>query len=103
MMKKSILIVLLLLGSLQAKNYDKDVTMPSMAFPIPVDKNIIVMQRNCQWCHSYGYIINQGKQSREYWRHIVHKMRDTFKAPISKRDEKIVLEYLMKYFGKKTD
>ena len=99
-MKKFIVLIALLLGSLQAKNYTKDVTMPSMAFPIPVDKNIIVMQRNCQWCHSYGYIINQGKQSREYWEHIVHKMRHIFKAPITKRDEKIILNYLTKYFGK---
>ena len=100
-MQKFLLMLALLATLAQAKSYDKDVTMPSMAFPIPVDKNIIVMQRNCQWCHSYGYIINQGKQSRKYWEHIVHKMRDTFKAPISKKDEKIVLEYLMKYFGKK--
>ena len=99
-MKKFILTILLLLASLQAEGYNKDVAMPSMAFPIPVDKNIIVMQRNCQWCHSYGYIINQGKQSREYWEHIVHKMRNTFKAPISQRDEKIILDYLTKYFGK---
>ena len=98
-MKKFILTILLL-ASLQAEGYNKDVAMPSMAFPIPVDKNIIVMQRNCQWCHSYGYIINQGKQSREYWEHIVHKMRNTFKAPISQRDEKIILDYLTKYFGK---
>ena len=99
MMRKFVLF-LSILASLQAKTYTKDVTMPSMSFPIPVDRNIIVMQRNCQWCHSYGYIINQGKQNRAYWEHIVHKMRDTFKAPISERDEKLVMEYLMKYFGK---
>ncbi len=97
---KKFFLVFALLGTLQAKTYTKDVVMPNMSFSIPVDKNIIVMQRNCQWCHSYGYIINMGKQNEAFWRHIVHKMRDTFKAPISEQDEKIVLEYLMKYFGK---
>jgi len=97
-MKKIVLFILLIV-SLEAKNYSKDVTMPSMSFPIPVDKDVIVMQRNCQWCHSYGYIINMGKQDRAFWTHIVHKMRTTFKAPITKKDEKIIIEYLLRYFG----
>ena len=97
---RSILIVFLLFISLYAKEYTHDIQMPSMSFPIPVDKDIIVMQRNCQWCHSYGYIINLGKQNRTFWTHIIHKMRDTFKAPISEADEKIIIEYLMRYYGK---
>ncbi len=100
-MMKKILVLVLLALSLEAKHYKEDVKMPSMSFPIPVDKDIIVMQRNCQWCHSYGYIINMGKQNREFWTHVVRKMRDTFKAPITKKDEKIVIEYLMRHFGRR--
>ncbi len=100
-MMKKLLLFLALITSIYGKNYAKDVQMPSMSFPIPVDKDVIVMQRNCQWCHSYGYIINLGKQDKKFWTHIVHKMRDTFKAPITKRDEKVIIDYLMHYYGKK--
>ena len=99
-MKKIIFILLLAILSLQA-GYTQKVKMKSITFVIPHDKNIIVMQRNCQWCHSYGYILNQGKQSKEFWHKIVLKMRNTYKAPISPRDELLVTEYLYKYFGKK--
>ena len=79
--------------------YTEKVKMTSITFAIPSDKNTIVMQRNCQWCHSYGYILNQGKQSKQFWNGIVVKMRDVYKAPISARDEKLATEYLFKYFG----
>jgi hypothetical protein len=98
-MKKAIVLILFL-NILFAKDYTKDIVMPNMSFPIVVDKDIIVMQRNCQWCHSYGYILNLGKQDKKFWTHIVHKMRDTFKAPITKKDEKIIINYLMRYYGK---
>ena len=73
--------------------------MTSITFVIPSDENTIVMQRNCQWCHSYGYISNQGKQSKEFWNKVVVKMRDVYKAPISQRDELLATEYLYKHFG----
>jgi len=97
---KKIVFLILIASSLFSKNYKKDIIMPSMSFPIVVDKDIIVMQRNCQWCHSYGYILNLGKQDKKFWTHIVHKMRDTFKAPISKKDEKIIINYLTRYYSK---
>lgn len=97
-MKKSIFIILLLVFNLQAV-YTQKVKMTSITFSIPNDKNTIVMQRNCQWCHSYGYILNQGKQSKEFWNRVIVKMRDVYKAPISARDEKLATEYLFKYFG----
>ena len=99
-MMKKFLLFFVFAVSIYGKNYTHDIKMPSMSFPIPVDKDIIVMQRNCQWCHSYGYIINLGKQDKKFWTHIIHKMRDTFKASISQKDEKIILEYLMRHFGK---
>ncbi len=98
-MKKIVFILLIATLSLQAV-YTEKVKMKSISFEIPVDKNTIVMQRNCQWCHSYGYILNQGKQSREFWHKIVLKMRNTYKAPISPRDELLATEYLYKHFGK---
>ena len=97
-MKKLIFLILLTLSTLNA-DYKKDVKIPSIAFPIAVDKNFPVMQRNCQWCHSYGYILNQGKQSRNFWHKVVVRMRDIFKAPITKSDEKTVVNYLFKHYG----
>ncbi len=99
-MKNLILLVLLTLSSLSA-DYRKDVKLPSITFPIAVDKDFSVMQRNCQWCHSYGYVLNQGKQSREFWHKVVIRMRDVFKAPITKADEKTVTEYLFRHYGKR--
>ena len=97
-MKILILLTLLTLSSLWA-NYRVPVKIPSITFPIAVDKDFRVMQRNCQWCHSYGYILNQGKQSREFWHKSVVKMRDVWKAPITKEDEKTVIDYLFKHYG----
>lgn len=53
----------------------------------------------CQMCHSLGYILNQGKQSRAFWNKTTHKMVDVYKAPISPEDEKIIVDYLFSYYG----
>ena len=97
-MGKLILLIMLSFGSLFA-DYRVPVKLPSITFPIAVDKDFRVLQRNCQWCHSYGYILNQGKQSREFWHKTVLKMRDVFKAPITKEDEKVLTEYLFRHYG----
>jgi len=97
-MKKLILFIMLSLTTLSA-DYRVPVKLPSITFPIAVDQDFRVMQRNCQWCHSYGYVLNQGKQSKEYWNKVVVRMRDIFKAPITKEDEKTVTEYLFKHYG----
>ena len=97
-MKILILLTPLTLSSLPA-DYRVPVKIPSITFPIAVDKDFRVMQRNCQWCHSYGYILNQGKQSRKFWHKSVVKMREVFKAPITKEDEKVITEYLFRHYG----
>jgi len=95
---KLLVIILLMIVSLEAAAI-KNVKMTSMTFVIPTEKDTIVIQRNCQWCHSYGYILNQGKQSKEFWHKVVLKMRNTYKAPISARDEILATEYLYRHFG----
>ena len=98
-MKTTILLIMLTFSILSA-DYRVPVKLPSITFDIAIDKDFRVMQRNCQWCHSYGYILNQGKQSKEFWHKMVIKMRDVFKAPITKADEKTVTEYLFRHYGK---
>ena len=90
--------MLLVTAALQAE-FTQPVKMPSITFAIESDPNIKVMQRNCQWCHSYGYILNQGRQSRAFWHKIVVKMRETYHAPITARDELLATEYLFKHYG----
>lgn len=97
-MKKIALITLLLLSTVLLAE-GKKIKMPKISFAMVEDKNFGVMQRNCQWCHSYGYIINQGKQNKAFWIKVVEKMRDTYKAPITKHDEVLAVEYLTKHFG----
>ena len=99
---RALALTLILFLSLNAE-YTQKVKLPNIAFEMPIDENFKVMQRNCQWCHSFGYITNQGKQSREFWRDVVVKMRDVYKAPISVKDEKTATDYLFKYFGNKED
>jgi len=96
---KKIIFLLLISFCILSAEYTQKVKLPSITFPMEMDDNFKVMQRNCQWCHSYGYILNQGNQSKEFWNKVVVRMRDVFKAPISKRDEKIVTEYLYKHYG----
>lgn len=96
---KILLLSILLLASTLFAEYSEKVKLPSITFKMAKDENFKVMQRNCQWCHSYGYILNQGKQSREFWNKSVVKMRDVYKAPISAKDEKTVTDYLFKYYG----
>ncbi len=97
-MRKIIFLILLTLLTLNA-DYTQKVKIPSITFNIAVDKDFRVMQRNCQWCHSYGYILNQGKQSREFWHKVVVRMKDVFKAPITAKDEKTVTDYLFRHYG----
>ena len=97
-MNKIIWINLLLVLNLSAE-YTQKVKVPSMTFAIAEDKNIRVMQRNCQWCHSYGYILNQGKQPKEFWHKVVIKMREVYKAPITPHDEKEIVRYLYTHYG----
>ena len=75
------------------------VEVPYIAFPIKMGKGFDTVQANCLMCHSFGYIINQGRESRKFWRGKVDKMIVHFKAPISKEDAKIVTDYLAEHYG----
>ncbi len=86
-------------SSMLYAKYTQNVKIPSITFEMAADDDFRVMQRNCQWCHSYGYILNQGNQSREFWKSIVVRMRDVFKAPISQKDEEATIDYLFKHYG----
>ena len=97
-MKKLILIAALLSTTLFAQTKEK-VEVPYVAFPIKMGKGFDAIQTHCLMCHSFGYITNQGRQSKEFWRGKVDKMIVHFKAPITKKDAALITDYLFEHYG----
>ncbi len=97
-MKKLLLIAILSASSLFAQ-VESDMEVPYISYQIKMGKGFDAVQANCLMCHSFGYILNQGSQSREFWHKKIEKMITHFKAPITKKDEKIVTDYLFKHYG----
>ncbi len=97
-MKRLILSVALLASPLLAQVKEK-VEVPYVAFPIKMGKGFDTVQGSCLMCHSFGYVLNQGKQSRAFWDKKINKMIHEFKAPIDEKSHKIILDYLSNYYG----
>lgn len=77
----------------------EDVEVPYVPFEIKMGKHFDAVQANCLTCHSFGYILNQGKQSRSFWKEKVLKMVDAFKAPIGETDQELITAYLFEQYG----
>jgi hypothetical protein len=97
-MKKILLLALLSVGSLFAQ-VQGDVEVPYISYEIKMGKGFDSVQANCLMCHSFGYIVNQGPQSKDFWAKKVEKMITHFKAPITKEDSATVTDYLFKHYG----
>lgn len=97
-MKKLIVIAALLASPLFAQVKEK-VEVPFVAFPIKMGKGFDAIQANCLMCHSFGYIINQGRQSKKFWHGKVIKMVDHFKAPMDEKAIKETTDYLFEHYG----
>lgn len=97
-MKKIVLLAMFFVGSLFAQ-VQSDVEVPYISYQIKMGHGFDAVQANCLMCHSFGYIINQGPQSREFWSKKVDKMITHFKAPIEKEDKQTVVNYLFKHYG----
>ena len=97
-MKKILLLLTLSVGSLFAQ-LKGDMEVPYISYEIKMGKGFDAVQANCLMCHSFGYILNQGPQSKKFWNKKIDKMIEEFKAPITKEDHKIIVNYLFKYYG----
>ncbi|MDQ7062224.1 MAG: sulfite:cytochrome C oxidoreductase subunit B [Sulfurimonas sp.] len=98
--KTMILLTLLSASALFAEvKKGENIEVPYIAYEIKMGKGFAEVQANCLTCHSFGYIINQGKQSREHWHKKVLKMISHFKAPISETDVEIITNYLAEHYG----
>lgn len=97
-MKKLILIAALAASPLFAQVKEK-VEVPYVPFPVKMGEGFDAIQANCLMCHSFGYIINQGRQSKAFWRGKVDKMIVHFKAPIGEKEAQICTDYLFEHYG----
>ena len=59
------------------------------------------VEANCVACHSLDYIqMNSVFLDRKVWEAEVTKMVKAMGAPVKDEDQKEILEYLVKYYGK---
>ncbi len=94
----TVLTVLLYTSALVAGE-NKGIHMPYIEFPMKEGKGMYSTKGKCNMCHSWGYTINQGLQSRKFWKEKVIKMIEVFHAPIREEDIEEVVEYLYTNYG----
>ncbi len=98
-MYKYILMIMLTLLPLSAAEVKEDMQVPYIPYEIKMGEHFDVIQAQCLMCHSFGYIINQGPQSKAFWAGKVKKMKVAFGMDISDQDAQSVAEYLFKHYG----
>lgn len=96
---KKIILIATLLASPMFSQVNEKVEVPYVAFPIKMGKGFDAIQTNCLMCHSFGYIINQGRQSKAFWHGKVMKMVDHFKAPLDEKAIQETTDYLFEHYG----
>ena len=101
MIKKLLLLSLFLLPL--SAQIEGDIKVPYVDFPMKEGKGIYSTRGKCNMCHSFGYVINQGKQSKAFWREKTIKMIEVFNAPISEEDIEIVVSYLYENYGEQKE
>ncbi len=97
-MKKIIVLTGLLLSSCFAQ-VKGEVEVPFIPYSIKMGDGFDAVQANCLMCHSFGYVLNQGPQSKLFWEKKIDKMIVHFKAPITKEDKETIANYLFKHYG----
>ncbi len=64
----------------------------------PYDKEFELIKHKCGLCHSIEVALNKHRDYEE-WRRVIHGMK-VRGLKITEREEKEVLSYLTKYYGK---
>jgi hypothetical protein len=98
-MKKLLLVIFILVSPLFAEVHG-GITVPYIDFPMKEGKGMYSTRGKCNMCHSWGYTVNQGLQSKKFWHDKVMKMIVVFKAPIkTQEDIDTVVNYLFENYG----
>jgi len=97
---KKLIIILTVMGSSLFAESNTGITIPYVDFPMKEGKGMYSTRGKCNMCHSWGYTLNQGKQSKKFWHEKVMKMIVVFKAPIkTQEDIDTVVNYLFENYG----
>ncbi|HIP17896.1 MAG TPA: sulfite:cytochrome C oxidoreductase subunit B [Sulfurovum sp.] len=97
---KKLLFILVLINVTLFSQSNTGITMPYVDFPMKEGKGMYSTKGKCNMCHSWGYTVNQGLQSKKFWREKVMKMIVVFKAPIkTQKDIDTVVDYLFENYG----
>lgn len=98
-MYKYILLAMLAVLPINAAEIKEDIEIPYIPYEVKMGEHFDAVQANCLTCHSFGYVTNQGPQSKAFWKGKVDKMIIHFKAPITDADSANITEYLYKHYG----
>jgi len=98
-MYKILLVALLSIAGLNAQEVKGEMAVPYIPYEIKMGENFDTIQAQCLMCHSFGYIINQGAQSKAFWAGKVKKMKVAFGMDITDEDSVLVTDYLFKHYG----
>ena len=96
---KNIVLITLLMSSTLFATVNTGIKVPYIEFPMKEGKGMYSTKGKCNMCHSWGYTLNQGLQSKKFWQNKVMKMILTFKAPIAIKEVDTVVEYLYTNYG----
>lgn len=93
-MKAMIALVILFAGTLAAQADEKPVALKDA----PGRETVA---NTCNVCHSLDYIrINSPFMTPQVWQAEVNKMINVFGAPATPEDAKVIIDYLVKNYGK---
>ena len=98
-MYKYILLAMLTILPISAAEIKEDISVPYIPYEIKMGEHFDLVQGQCLSCHSFGYMINQGPQSKKFWKGKIVKMITHFKAPITDEDVGYITDYFFKHYG----
>ena len=76
------------------------VELPTGDRTFPGGDKATAINDNCLACHSAGMVLNQPPLTKATWSAEVHKMINTYKAPVSAQDADAVIAYLVQTKGR---
>jgi mono/diheme cytochrome c family protein len=75
------------------------VDLPAGDSLFPGGSSADAINQNCLACHSTDMVLNQPALQKATWEAEVHKMINTYKAPVDNADIAPVVDYLMQIKG----
>ena len=77
------------------------IDLPDSDTMFPGGSGADAINNNCLACHSAGMVLNQPALSKEAWTLEVHKMINSYRAPIAPEDITAIIDYLTTLKGAK--